>query len=25
VVCVRLYDVGFISDPVLYQLQVVHP
>jgi hypothetical protein len=25
VVCVRLYDVGFVSDPVLYQLQVVHP
>jgi hypothetical protein len=25
VVCVRLYDVGFITDPVLYQLQVVHP
>lgn len=25
VVCVRLYDVGFISEPVLYQLQVVHP
>ena len=25
VVCVRLYDVGFIGDPVLYQLQVVHP
>jgi hypothetical protein len=25
VLCVRLYDVGFISDPVLYQLQVVHP
>ena len=25
VVCVRLYDVGFIDDPVLYQLQVVHP
>jgi len=23
--CVRLYDVGFISEPVLYQLQVVHP
>jgi hypothetical protein len=25
VVCVRLYDVGFVDDPVLYQLQVVHP
>jgi len=25
VLCVRLYDVGFITDPVLYQLQVVHP
>lgn len=25
VVCVRLYDVGFVTDPVLYQLQVVHP
>ncbi len=25
IVCVRLYDVGFISEPVLYQLQVVHP
>ena len=25
VVCVRLYDVGFIADPVLYQMQVVHP
>jgi hypothetical protein len=25
VVCVRLYDVGFITDPVLYQLQVTHP
>ena len=25
VVCVRLYDVGFIGEPVLYQLQVVHP
>ena len=25
VVCVRLYDVGFIGDPVLYQMQVVHP
>jgi hypothetical protein len=24
-VCVRLYDVGFIDDPVLYQMQVVHP
>jgi hypothetical protein len=23
--CVRLYDVGFISDPVLYTLQVQHP
>ena len=23
--CVRLYDVGFITTPVLYQLQVVHP
>jgi hypothetical protein len=23
--CVRLYDVGFISDPVLYTLQVSHP
>jgi hypothetical protein len=25
VLCMRLYDVGFITDPVLYQLQVVHP
>jgi hypothetical protein len=25
VLCVRLYDVGFINEPVLYQLQVVHP
>ena len=25
IVCVRLYDVGFIDTPVLYQLQVVHP
>jgi ABC-type Fe3+-hydroxamate transport system substrate-binding protein len=25
IVCVRLYDVGFVGDPVLYQLQVVHP
>jgi ABC-type Fe3+-hydroxamate transport system substrate-binding protein len=25
VLCVRLYDVGFITDPVLYQMQVVHP
>jgi len=25
IVCVRLYDVGFIGEPVLYQLQVVHP
>ena len=25
IVCARLYDVGFVSDPVLYQLQVVHP
>jgi hypothetical protein len=25
IVCVRLYDVGFVDDPVLYQLQVVHP
>ena len=25
VLCVRLYDVGFITTPVLYQLQVVHP
>jgi hypothetical protein len=25
VLCVRLYDVGFIDAPVLYQLQVVHP
>jgi hypothetical protein len=25
IVCVRLYDVGFIDDPVLYQLQVTHP
>jgi hypothetical protein len=23
--CVRLYDVGFINDPVLYTLQVQHP
>jgi hypothetical protein len=23
--CVRLYDVGFITDPVLYTLQVTHP
>ena len=23
--CVRVYDVGFITTPVLYQLQVVHP
>jgi hypothetical protein len=23
--CVRLYDVGFVADPVFYQLQVVHP
>jgi hypothetical protein len=23
--CVRLYDVGFISEPVLYTLQVQHP
>jgi len=23
--CVRLYDVGFISDPVFYTLQVTHP
>ena len=23
--CVRLYDVGFINDPVLYTLQVTHP
>jgi ABC-type Fe3+-hydroxamate transport system substrate-binding protein len=23
--CVRLYDVGFITTPVLYTLQVVHP
>jgi len=25
IVCVRLYDVGYIGEPVLYQLQVVHP
>jgi hypothetical protein len=25
VLCVRLYDVGFITDPVLYELTVVHP
>jgi hypothetical protein len=25
VVCARLYDVGFINEPVLYQLQIVHP
>jgi hypothetical protein len=25
IVCVRLYDVGFVDTPVLYQLQVVHP
>ena len=25
IVCVRLYDVGFVDDPVLYQLQVVYP
>ena len=23
--CVRLYDVGFITDPVLYSLQITHP
>jgi hypothetical protein len=23
--CVRLYDVGFITTPVLYQLTVTHP
>jgi hypothetical protein len=23
--CVRLYDVGFINEPVLYTLQVTHP
>jgi hypothetical protein len=23
--CVRLYDVGFIDQPVLYTLQVTHP
>jgi len=23
--CVRLYDVGFITTPVLYTLQVTHP
>jgi hypothetical protein len=23
--CVRLYDVGFITSPVLYTLQVTHP
>jgi hypothetical protein len=23
--CVRLYDVGFITDPVLYTFQVTHP
>ena len=23
--CVRLYDVGFISTPVIYTLQVTHP
>ncbi len=23
--CVRLYDVGFITTPVLYELQVSHP
>ena len=23
--CVRLYDVGFVTTPVLYALQVVHP
>ena len=23
--CVRLYDVGFIDQPVLYALQVTHP
>jgi hypothetical protein len=23
--CVRLYDVGFINEPVLYTLQVQHP
>ena len=23
--CVRLYDVGFITAPVLYSLQVTHP
>ena len=25
ILCVRLYDVGFVDDPVLYQLQVVYP
>jgi hypothetical protein len=25
IVCVRLYDVGFVVNPVLYQLQVTHP
>jgi len=25
IVCARLYDVGFIDDPVLYQMTVVHP
>src|SRR5215813_2225935 len=23
--CVRLYDVGFVTSPVLYSLQVTHP
>jgi hypothetical protein len=23
--CVRLYDVGFVNEPVLYTLQVTHP
>jgi hypothetical protein len=23
--CVRLYDVGFVNEPVLYALQVTHP
>ena len=25
ILCVRLYDVGFITTPVLYTLQLVHP
>ena len=25
ILCVRLYDVGYVTTPVLYTLQVVHP